>query len=112
VKVGVSYGCPTEKVIEILLKIAEDHKLVLKSPAPQVLFEDFGDSALMFVLNYWIDVLPGTDTRQIASDIRQMMDKRLGEAGMTMPFPQRDIHIDTLKPLKIELVSSEKTDPK
>ncbi len=112
VKVGVSYGCPTEKVIEILLKIAEDHKLVLKSPAPQVLFEDFGDSALMFVLNYWIDVLPGTDTRQIASDIRQMMDKRLGEAGMTMPFPQRDIHIDTLKPLKIELVSSEKTAPK
>ena len=105
VKVGVAYGCSTGKVTEILLNIAGEHAQVLKSPAPQVLLEDFGDNALIFLLNYWIDVLPGTDTRQIASDIRRMMEKRLGEAGIAISFPQRDIHIDTLKPLKIELVS-------
>ena len=108
VKVGVAYGCSTDKVTEILLKIACEHGQVLKSPAPQVLLEDFGDNALIFQLNYWIDVLPGTDTRQIASDIRRMIEKKLGEAGIAISFPQRDIHIDSLKPLKIELVSCEK----
>ncbi|MFA6292220.1 MAG: mechanosensitive ion channel domain-containing protein [Victivallales bacterium] len=112
VKVGVAYGCSTDKVTEILLKIAGEHGQVLKSPAPQVLLEDFGDNALIFQLNYWIDVLPGTGTRQIASDIRKMMEKKLSEAGIAISFPQRDIHIDTLKSLKIELVSGEKTDHK
>ena len=108
VKVGVAYGCSTEKVAEILLSIAGEHGLVLKSPPPQVLLEDFGDNAMIFVLNYWIDVLSETDTRRIASDIRHMMEKRLAENGIAISFPQHDIHIDTLKPLKIELVSGAK----
>ncbi len=109
VKVGVAYGCSTDKVTEILLKIAAENGQILKSPAPQVLLEDFGDNALIFQLNYWIDVLPGTDTRQIASNIRKMMEKRLSEDGIAISFPQqRDIHIDTLTPIKIELVSGAK----
>jgi len=107
VKVGVAYGCSTGKVREILLDIAGENDLVLKSPAPQVLLEEFGDNALVFELDYWIEVIPGID-RKIASDIRLMIEKKLGEAGISISFPQRDIHLDTLKPLKIELVTGEK----
>jgi small-conductance mechanosensitive channel len=107
VKVGVAYGCSTTKVTEILLNIAREHCLVLKSPGPQVLLEDFGDNSLLFVLNYWIDVLPETDTRQIASDIRHTMEKKLGEASIAISFP-RDIRIAAEKPLKIEFVHGEK----
>ncbi len=111
VKVGVAYGCSTKKVTEILSDIAGEHSLVLKSPAPQVLLEDFGDNALVFVLNYWIDILPEIDTRRIASDIRHMMEKKLGEAGIAISFPH-DVHIDTKNPLKIELVRGEKKQDK
>ena len=107
VKVGVAYGCSTTKVTEVLLNIAREHCLVLKSPPPQVLLEDFGDNALLFVLNYWIDVLPETDTRQIASDIRHTMEKKLSEADIAISFP-RDIRIAAEKPLKIEFVHGEK----
>jgi small-conductance mechanosensitive channel len=59
------------------------------------------------VLNYWIDVLPETETRQIASDIRHTMEKKLGEASIAISFP-RDIRIAAEKPLKIEFVHGEK----
>lgn len=112
VKVGVAYGSSPEKVTEILLGIAREHGQIQKFPAPQALLEDFGDNTLDFLLNYWVEVLPETDIRQIASDIRLMIEKRLGEAGISIAFPQRDVHLDSAKPLKIELVSGEKTDIK
>lgn len=108
VKVGVAYGCSPRLVTEILNQAAEEHGLVLKTPAPHVLFEDFGDNALQFGLNFWVNVVPGTDASGVASDLRHMIEKRLGEAGIAMAFPQRDIHLDTVKPLKIEIVSGEK----
>ncbi len=106
VKVGVAYGSSPAKVSAILAKAAGEHPMVLKSPPPQVLFEDFGDSALVFVINYWLEVSPGTDTRQIASDIRHMVGKRLDEENIAIPFPQQDVHLNSEKPLKIELVGN------
>jgi small-conductance mechanosensitive channel len=105
VKVGVAYGSDTRKVADTLLAQAERHGQVLKTPSPRVIFEDFGDNALVFALEYWIDYGKGADGRQIASDLRFMTEKALAEAGIAVPYPQRDVHLDTGGPLKVEVVS-------
>jgi small-conductance mechanosensitive channel len=105
VKVGVAYGSDTRTVADTLLGVAERHGQVLKDPAPRVIFEDFGSDGLAFSLEYWIDYAKGADGRQIASDLRFMVEKALAEAGIAIPFPQRDVHVDTGGPLRVEVVT-------
>ena len=104
IKVGVRYGSPIEKVRELLLKVANDHKNVLtynKDQNPIVFFEDFGDSGLIFELNYWITVNRPIDLKRVASDLRFEIDKIFREEAITIPFSQRDIHIK--EPVKVEI---------
>jgi len=105
VKVGVAYGSDTRKVADTLLGVAERHGQVLKDPAPRVIFEDFGADGLAFSLEFWIDYAKGADSRLIASDLRFMTEKALAEAGIAIPFPQRDVHVDAGGPLRVEVVS-------
>ena len=105
VKVGVAYGSDTRKVSDTLLAQAERHGQVLKTPPPRVIFEDFGADGLQFALEYWIDYGRGADGRQIASDLRFMTEKALAEAGIPVPYPQRDVHLDAAGALKVEVVS-------
>jgi small-conductance mechanosensitive channel len=104
-RIGVAYGSDTRKVSETLLAQADRHGQVLKNPAPRVIFEDFGDSALVFALEFWIDFGKGADSRQITSDLRFMTEKALAEAGISVPFPQRDLHLASPGPLQVEVVS-------
>jgi len=103
VKVGVAYGSPTRKVAEIMKAAAEEHGQVLKDPSPYVIFEDFGDNALVFALYFWVD-LAKVNGMQVMSDLRFMLEKRFGEAGIGIAFPQRDVHLDASRPLQIEVV--------
>ncbi len=105
VKVAVAYGSDTRKVAETLLAQAARHGQVLEQPPPRVLFEDFGADGLAFALEYWIDYGKGVDGRQIASDLRFMSEKALAEAGIAVPFPQRDVHLDATRPVQVEVVS-------
>ncbi len=105
IRVGVAYGSDTRKAADTLLAQAERHGQVLKNPSPRVLFEDFGDNALAFELQYWIDYGKGADGAQIASDLRFMIQKALDEAGIAVPYPQRDVHLDASGPLRVEVVS-------
>ncbi len=91
VSVGVAYGSDTEKVKEILLRSVAGDSRVLKNPKPFVAFENFGDSSLdfsvyFFISNSFIDPV-------IKSDIRFRIDAGFRENGITIPFPQRDIHV-------------------
>ncbi|MEZ4778312.1 MAG: mechanosensitive ion channel [Flavobacteriaceae bacterium] len=91
VSVGVAYGSNTQLVKELLLKSVANDKRILKRPAPFVLFEDFGDSALLFSIYFFINdsfIDPG-----IKSDIRFRIDALFRENNITIPFPQRDVHI-------------------
>ncbi len=101
IHIGVAYGSPVREVSNKLLKIADDHGLVLDNPKPQVHFIDFGDNSLNFQLMFWID---GKTTSGIAvdSDIRFMIDRAFADAGIEIPFPQRDIHFDASQPLQVE----------
>lgn len=105
VKIGVAYGSPARTVAQILEQCAMRHGLVLKEPAPLVIFEDFGDNALIFALYFWIDLSPSTNSMQVMSDLRFMIDKEMREAGVDIAFPQRDIHLDAKHPIRIELAS-------
>ena len=95
---------PIEKVRELLLKAANDNKSVLtynKHQNPIVFFEDFGDSGLIFELNYWIAVSRPFDLKTVASDLRFEIDKIFRKEGITIPFSQRDLHIK--EPVKVEI---------
>jgi len=89
--VGVAYGTDTQKVKNILLSIADQHKDVLKDPKPEVRFLGFGDSSLNFDLLIWTGD-PSTQ-RIISSDINFMIDQAFKDNNIRIPFPQRDIHL-------------------
>ena len=109
--VGVAYGSPTREVEKLLLRAAEENPDVLESPAPEVLFMDFGDSALNFELRFWVDMSRSMRLR-VASEIRHRIGELLREAGITIPFPQRDVHLDAAGPLQVEIRKfSEQTEP-
>ncbi|MBK6359791.1 MAG: mechanosensitive ion channel [Comamonadaceae bacterium] len=91
VRVGVAYGSPRTRWRDACWS-AQRHGLVVKSPEPQVMLEDFGDSNLVFALYFWIDVQAGTSGQVVMSDLRFMIEKSFAEGGISMAFPQRDVH--------------------
>jgi small-conductance mechanosensitive channel len=89
--IGTAYGSDADEVRKILLGCAADHPLVIHYPEPRVFLLDFGDSALMFRLDaYLADISNGFGVR---SDIRFEILKRFREAGIEIPFPQRDVNL-------------------
>jgi small-conductance mechanosensitive channel len=109
VRVGVAYGSPATRVRDILAECAGQHGLILRSPEPFVLFEDFGDSSLVFSLYFWIEYGPDVSPLQVASDLRFMIERRFREERIVMAFPQRDIHVSGVHPLRVELVRQSET---
>jgi len=91
---------------EIITGCADDHGQVLKDPQPEVFFEDFGDNALLLVLVFWVELGPNLMGRRVDSDLRYAMEKRLGKAGITISFPQRDVHLDLSQPLPVRVVQA------
>ena len=91
VEVGVAYGSDVELVRKLLLQAASTHPDVISEPEPSVIFTNFGDSSLNFKLSFTL-----TDSFKAQfpkSDIRFEIDKLFRENKVTIPFPQRDIHI-------------------
>lgn len=91
VEVGVAYGSDIRLVEKILINVANDHESILHDPKPLVLFTNFGDSSLNFKLVFtlndsFISAIP-------KSDLRFAIDKAFKENNISIPFPQRDIHI-------------------
>jgi small-conductance mechanosensitive channel len=105
VNVGIAYGSPVKDVHKLLIEAAERHGLVLDEPAPQVLFEDFGSDSLLFGLYVWVVINPDISWRTIASDLRYMISKTFDEQGIVIAFPQRDIHLDTSRPLEVRVIA-------
>ena len=110
VTVGAAYGSDTRRVIQVLGEVAERHGVVEKEPKPQVLFTDFGESALNFELRYWVDVIKA-NAAQVGSDLRQMIASAFAENGIVVAFPQRDLHLDTARPLQVEVVPAQEGRP-
>lgn len=91
IPIGVSYDSDPDHVREVLLSCADTHDLVMKEPKPYVIFTNFGDSSLDFELRCYISNIGNALT--VRSHLRFEIFRRLKEADIEIPFPQRDIHI-------------------
>jgi small-conductance mechanosensitive channel len=100
--IGFAYGADTAAIIEVLNRAMTEHAEVLKDPAPAVYFDAFGGSALVFHLYYWIS-LDRSNSLQVGSDIRLRIDALCREAGIDIPFPQRDFRLHSTEPLIVQL---------
>lgn len=90
VNVGVAYGSDTDQVKAILMETAQNHRKVLKKPAPYVLFQDFGASSLEFELRFYVnDIWEGWT---VPSDLRYEINRRFREEGIEIPFSQLVVH--------------------
>lgn len=91
VRVGTAYGSDVEKVREVLLECAREQKGILKKPEPFVLFEDFGDSALLFGLHFYVS--DSFVDPKVKSELRFKINNKFRLNNITIPFPQRDVHM-------------------
>lgn len=91
VDVGVAYGTDVDLVKALLLGIAVQEEAILNTPKPLVFFEDFGDNALKFKLHFYIE--DSFNVPLIKSDLRYSIHKSFKANNISIPFPQRDVHI-------------------
>ncbi len=91
IPVGVAYGTDPERVIELLTGVASKHPDVMTKPSPDALFVGFGDSALNFLLRAWTSRFDRWVN--IRSELTVGVNAALRDAGISIPFPQRDLHI-------------------
>jgi potassium efflux system protein len=90
VTVGVAYGTDTDKVRRVMLEVAKSTEGVLATPAAEVRLEDFADSAMSMALYCWIP--HARDDLRIGSALRFAIEKAFRQAGIVIPFPQREVH--------------------
>ena len=104
VNIGVAYGSPVREVERLIGQAVAEHALILEEPEPIVIFDEFAESCLRFQAQFWCRVEQGgTGMQQIRSDVRFRIDELLREAGITMAFPQRDVHFFAKHPIPVQL---------
>jgi len=104
VVVGVAYGSPVETVTAMLLEAVQKNDSILNTPEPFVIFDDFGDNALVFEIYFWIIVRGLMEKKRIASDLRYQIIALFNKNNIVIAFPQRDIHVDSLGPVQVQLL--------
>ncbi|HEY6293613.1 MAG TPA: mechanosensitive ion channel domain-containing protein [Terriglobia bacterium] len=93
IPLGVAYGTDPEQVLKLLVDVAESNPGVMRYPKPMAFFLGFGDSALNFELRFW----SGQDTWfRLKSDVTIGVARALRDAGIEVPFPQRDLHVRSI----------------
>jgi potassium efflux system protein len=91
VDVGVAYGSDVHLVRKVLLQIVAGMPEIMDDPAPRVDFTDFGDSALIFRVRFWISSPEFWLTAP--TELRFRIDEEFKKNGIEIAFPQQDIHI-------------------
>jgi small-conductance mechanosensitive channel len=106
VKVGVAYGSPTKLVAGLIRQALDEQEDVIRDADHpiMVLFENFGDNALEFEAVFWTSIGRPVSLRELRSNIRFRIDELFRQADVVIAFPQRDVHLDTLRPLQVEIV--------
>jgi small-conductance mechanosensitive channel len=107
IPVSVAFDSDIAKVQDTLLAVARENPHTLKEPAPSVFLENFGENAIEFKLVVWSSVMSARPSRY-RSDINFAIAEKFREAGIQMPFPQRDLHIRS-GVLKVENVTETET---
>lgn len=90
-RVGVNYGSAPEKVVEVLVAVARAHPQIMQTPAPQAVFSAFGDSSINFELRAWTNRFERWPN--IQTELAAGVYAALHAAGMSLPFPQREVRV-------------------
>jgi len=88
--VGVSYSDDLDKVRKELQDLVDGDKRILKDPAVTIAVSELADSSVNFVLRPWVNT---ADYWAVYFDLTERVKKRFDEVGISIPFPQRDIHV-------------------
>lgn len=105
IPVGIAYGSDTELAEKLMLKAADENSIVLKKPEPQAIFLGFGDNSLNFEIRVFINGMD--DWIPMLHKLNQAVDREFRKAGVTISFPQRDVHLDQIGPLEVRVVSDQ-----
>jgi small-conductance mechanosensitive channel len=101
VRVGVAYGSPVRQVADLIGQSVREQPEVMQDPAPVVVLDDFGDSAVVFDAYFWCEVGGERELRQIRSNIRFRIDELFRENSIVIAFPQLDVHVNSVAPLEV-----------
>ena len=104
VPVGVAYGSDLKLLQRLLLEAAAEHPKALREPSPVVLFNEFGDSSLNFELGVWTQEMTATPIH-FTSQMNFIIEQKLRENDIEIPFPQRDLHVRSGLPAAAEASS-------
>jgi small-conductance mechanosensitive channel len=94
IPVGVAYGSPVDRVMQILHDVGSANPDIMEKPDPNVLFIGFGNSSLDFELRVW--TIKFESYMRVKSAIIVEIEKALKDAGIVIPFPQRDLHLKSV----------------
>ncbi|WOJ94584.1 mechanosensitive ion channel [Congregibacter variabilis] len=103
IPIGVAYGSDVDAAMQTLRDVANAHPEIIEEPAPYVSFEDFGDNALVL----WLRCFALRDYPRVSTELRQIIYREFNAAGISISFPQRDVHLDASEPLPIRIMPSE-----
>jgi small-conductance mechanosensitive channel len=91
--IGVAYGSDVSLVMKTVLECAEENPSIMRAPAPKIYFRGFGESSLNFELRVHLSDIDEWYPAQ--TTLLQEIDRRFREAGIQIPFPQRDVHVQS-----------------
>ncbi len=106
ITVGVAYGTSTRSAEEVIFRAVVAQQEVRSDPPPCVVFEDFAESSLNFRAFFWVNIDPEINSNIVRSEIRHRISEYLAEAKISIPFPQRDLHLDASRPLEVTIRES------
>jgi potassium efflux system protein len=96
IRVSIAYGSDTALAHRVILDTVKAHPVVMAQPEPKVLFLGFGESSLDFTAYFFVHQV--ADRLQVTHDLHLAIERALREYGITIPFPQREIHIRSAAP--------------
>ncbi|MGD9947139.1 MAG: mechanosensitive ion channel domain-containing protein [Desulfobulbus sp.] len=107
--VGIAYGSDVQAAMALMMESAAENALILVEPKPSVTFDSFGDNALLLTLRCFIGSVG--DRIVAKSLLHQAIDRKFRKADICMSFPQRDVHLDAVKPLEVRIVEPDNDTP-
>jgi potassium efflux system protein len=101
VPVGVAYGSDVQLAMSLMDEAARENENVLAEPSPSIIFDAFGDNALNLVLRCFV----GTQDIRLTTitQLHEAINRKFNDAGICIAFPQRDVHLDTTRPLDVRI---------
>ena len=109
IPVGIAYGSDVQKAMLLLDEAARQNETILSDPAPYIMFNGFGDNALSLELRCYVGVqghrLPAI------TNLHEEINRMFNEAGISIAFPQRDVHLDVSKPLDVRIQRDDGQEP-